>query len=510
MRTHSSPSLPVACPEWAARLAALHRDDLAPEERATLQQHINICPNCAAVYAQYQQVDARILSLPVVQPSAEQISQLEALIAGRAASEPLLKSVVSARGPQSRPGRALAQHRPAGSRLSAFAAIMVVVMLAAGALALFSSRHPSSVGDVSGTLYTISYSDGTAYALNAVTGQVEWRTPLYIKPDEGVLISHGMIFITSQDGFLYAIRESDGKLLWHRSYRAISSVNGRPVISPSLVSDGKAVYIGAETGLYAWSVSDGHTLWYHAPPAGCNPTGITPACDRSPITVSNGIVYVYFDGLYALRSTDGAVLWKNLQVQIGVDLVVVKNRLYVHSFANHSVYVFQADNGHRLDTIPLSHPNPISIISDGEIVYITDGLHDVYAVRSSDNRVLWTRHYTATVQLLAADDSNLYYVSTMPGAMLNGVPVKLTPSTSSLRSLNSPIERLNVISASNGSPRWSWRYPAGTFQDGMATGSGMLYVVAGTNGGIYALRANDGKVAWHALPGVWLARVGVE
>ena len=510
MKTHLSPSLPAVCPQWAARLAALHPGDLTSEERAALQQHISACSTCAAVYAQYQQVDAHILSLPVVQPSPQQISQLEALIADRAAGEPALKPVTSARVPQSRPGRVPAQHRPARSRLSAFAAVMVVVMLAAGALALFSSRHPSSVGGASGTLYAISYSDGTAYALNAATGQTEWRTPLHIKPDEGVLISHGMIFITSQDGFLYAVRETDGKLLWHRSYKAISSVNGRPVISPSLVSDGKAIYIGAETGLYAWSVSDGHTLWYHAPPAGCDPAGITPTCDRYPITASNGIVYVYFDGLYALRSTDGATLWHDQRFLSGAEdnLVVVKNHLYVISPQRNAIIVLQADSGHQLDVISIAHDNTFQLLAAGDTVYAESGLHYVYAIQSSDESILWQKNYTDGGHLVAADENHLYYASFMPGATLKNLPVKHTPSV--ISSLNSPIERLNAVSAADGSSRWPWQYPAGTLPGAVATSAGMLYVVAGTNSGIYALWASDGKVAWHALPGVWLASVAAE
>lgn len=505
MRTHPSPSLPVACPEWAARLAALHPDDLAPDERAALQQHISACSNCAAVYAQYQEVDACILRLPVVQPSPQQVSQLEALIADRVAAESALQPITGAQESQSRPGCVPARHRPARSRLGAFAAVMVVVMLAAGALALFSSRHPSSVGGASGTLYAISYSDGTAYALNAVTGQTEWRTPLHIKPDEGVLISHGMIFITSKDGFLYAVRESDGKLLWHRSYKAISSVNGRPVISPSLVSDGKAIYIGAETGLYAWSVGDGHTLWYHAPPAGCDPAGITPACDRYPIIASNGIVYVYFDGLYALRSTDGVTLWQDQRFLSGSEdnLVVVKNHLYAVSPQRNAIIVLQADNGHQIDVIPIARDYTFQLLAAGAMVYAESGLHQVYAIRSSDDSILWQKNYADGGHLVAADDSNLYYVSLMPGAALKNLPVKHTPSA--ISSLTSLTERLNAVSASDGSSRWSWRYPADMFQGYLATiGSGMLYIVAD---GIYALHTVDGKVAWRALPGIWLASV---
>jgi hypothetical protein len=38
----------------------------------------------------------------------------------------------------------------------------------------------------------------------------------------------------------------------------------------------------------------------------------------------------------------------------------------------------------------------------------------------------------------------------------------------------------------------------------------MLYAIAGSNGGIYAVHASDGKTVWHALANTWLASVVVE
>src|SRR5260221_11612608 len=88
MKTPHTQSLPVPCTAWANRLAALHPNDLTPDEQTAVKNHLASCPACAAVYAAYQEVDARILSLPAVQPSLQQIARLEASIADQTQNNP--------------------------------------------------------------------------------------------------------------------------------------------------------------------------------------------------------------------------------------------------------------------------------------------------------------------------------------------------------------------------------------------------------------------------------------
>ncbi len=61
-------SMPQPCAEWRTELAATHPSDLTPEKRAALAAHLATCPACAAVYTQYQQLDAHIHHLPAPAP----------------------------------------------------------------------------------------------------------------------------------------------------------------------------------------------------------------------------------------------------------------------------------------------------------------------------------------------------------------------------------------------------------------------------------------------------------
>ena len=64
--TVRTPSVP--CAQWARKLAAAHPCDLSSTERAALDKHIQTCPACASVQAEYREMDARILALPPVTP----------------------------------------------------------------------------------------------------------------------------------------------------------------------------------------------------------------------------------------------------------------------------------------------------------------------------------------------------------------------------------------------------------------------------------------------------------
>jgi hypothetical protein len=52
------------CSFWKNKLAVGHPDDLSPIERNDLNEHMAICPQCAAAHAAFNAVHARLRSLP--------------------------------------------------------------------------------------------------------------------------------------------------------------------------------------------------------------------------------------------------------------------------------------------------------------------------------------------------------------------------------------------------------------------------------------------------------------
>src|SRR5258708_4541368 len=214
MKTPHTQSLPVPCTAWANRLAALHPNDLTPDEQTAVKNHIASCPACAAVYAAYQEVDARILSLPAGRPSLHKIARRDASFADQPQNNPRRKPPAVVQERPALPARAPTRLARLERRASLLAAVLIVIALAGSAFALFSSRHISnSTGaNASGTFYAVS-SSGTVYAVDAGSGKTIWSTPLHTKASEQLLSSGGKNFLGSRDFCLYALQAGNGQRL---------------------------------------------------------------------------------------------------------------------------------------------------------------------------------------------------------------------------------------------------------------------------------------------------------
>ncbi len=78
--------------------------------------------------------------------------------------------------------------------------------------------------------------------------------PTYLPPDPHIAADSGVIFGTSEDGFVYAIREKDGKLIWRFS-------TGEPLVQRSAVV-GSRIYVPTQTeGMYCLDAAKGEQLW---------------------------------------------------------------------------------------------------------------------------------------------------------------------------------------------------------------------------------------------------------
>ena len=151
------------------------------------------------------------------------------------------------------------------------------------------AMQPVSLG---GRVVMGSSVDGTVFALDAHTGEVVWRFftagPIRFAP----ALWRDRAFVASDDGHLYALRLSDGALLWqHRggpgdacvlgNQRMISKwpMRGGPAVLDGIVycaagiwpSDGIYLYaLNAETGAVVWQNSDSGAIVMPQPHGGAN------------------------------------------------------------------------------------------------------------------------------------------------------------------------------------------------------------------------------------------------
>ncbi len=233
-------------------------------------------------------------------------------------------------------------HRISGY-IQTLAAVLIVGLLISGFALLFASRHNTTTGS------------GTPSSGHA--------TP-----------SHSILVTSTEDGTIYGTRPDTGEVIWHYSI-------GKSIVNDfsALTMNGQVVYFAAKDQLYALRVTNGTLLWHKS-----LPVPKSELTNYNKIVVDQGVVFLsgqaYGVGLpggvlYALRERDGAILWQYM-----------------------------------------SGPNSLLAEHNG-VVYAERVLDDqgnlaIQALRGRDGKYLW--HYDTQVISVVADDTTLYVYAAHP------------------------------------------------------------------------------------------------
>ncbi len=146
---------------------------------------------------------------------------------------------------------------------------------------------------VEGTVYFGS-GDGSVYAVDVQTGDVDWRFRTEGEVFSSPAVVDGVVYIGSEDGKLYALDAADGTERWR------FETGDMIVASPAVVGD--LVYIASyDNHLYALNLADGTKRWTYEGSA---------SFYASP-TVADGLVFIgAVDGsFYALDAESGGLRW---------------------------------------------------------------------------------------------------------------------------------------------------------------------------------------------------------
>ncbi len=279
-----------------------------------------------------------------------------------------------------------------------------------------ASTYPgiASVGNASFYLY--QHQSGTLIALSGSDGTQRWsaRIPALITTDkEGVPeygyghmeMIDGVLYLVSSQGVISALREESGTLLWQNSAPTAPLPSSNPFGSAPLSLSHGILYVFTDQ-LYALRASDGKLLW-HASPATLQNFAVDP---------DKGMVYVVDKTtLEALRASDGKLLWQTQQT-FGPDLELFNGVLYngrlqlsrQHDFIG-QVYALRASDGHVLWHYRSSQTDYslLSLIPSGTLVYLFQRdptSMTLAALQTNDGKVLW-QHSTQAVNVILADGS---------------------------------------------------------------------------------------------------------
>jgi len=157
--------------------------------------------------------------------------------------------------------------------------------------------------------------DGSVEAFHA-NGGVMWRSRLPISSQEDMqntflaAVANGMIYVKGGNGAIYALRVTDGTLLWN--YQAASgtlfglfSIQGNILYAGILPVSALGIHSVRASFLLAIRTSDGHLLWQRQ----------LAEQDILNPTAEQGVIYVVYgtgngqEVLSALRATNGLLLW---------------------------------------------------------------------------------------------------------------------------------------------------------------------------------------------------------
>jgi outer membrane protein assembly factor BamB len=309
-----------------------------------------------------------------------------------------------------------------------------------------------------GSVFVTGYS-GDLCDLNTNDGYARWCYSTPRIQGSSPSLANGVIYFGSDDGFVHAINNNNGRLLWR--YRTDNQL----VTSSPVVQDG-VVYV-ASTSLYALKAKDGSLLWRHRFQYGAS---------SSPIVV-NGTIYIgEGDGYtYALNATDGSVLWRyQTKMYIYSTAPAVVNGVVYVGSSNHSIYALNASDGSLLWSYSTGGAiNSSATVSNG-IVYIGAGDNYMYALHVNDGSLAW-RYST-------------------------GGPVWSTPSVvNGILYFGSNDNFVYALHAGDGSLLWRYQTGGRVFSSPNVVNS-LLYV-GSEDSYVYALNTSDGTLSWRSQMG---------
>ena len=253
--------------------------------------------------------------------------------------------------------------------------------------------------------------DDDLVAEDAVTGAVKWTFTTDDLIVGSPAVDNGIVFVSSYDGFLYALGASDGHFVWRFP-------TGGTGASP-LVSKGVVYMPDAEGFLWALGETDGHLIWDSSPGSGNL---------QSP-AIANGVVYAGDDdgNLYAFKAKTGAQLW-SLNVGGVANSVSVEGGTILVPSADGFLYAVSASTHGFLWHASEGTSDYGSVASTSTAVFISND-YFVRAVDLATGTILWTYETGfigpqspayANGIVYFSDDAGLFALSASTGAFLWG------------------------------------------------------------------------------------------
>lgn len=209
-------------------------------------------------------------------------------------------------------------------------------------------------------------------AIDAETGQLQWRAPLRFAGSCSPVVAGGMVYVATQEGHVSAFTADTGEERWH--YRNDNLLFGSPAVGDDVVifadEAGRVTALEADTGRELWQEGiDGEVF-------------STPA-------IAQGLVYVATNAplLVAFDTDTGVERWR--RAFGGASSPATADGVVFLGGADQSLRALDAESGVQRWSSSLGYAIQSSATITDEAIFIGSG-PTLNAVSRGDGRTLWT------------------------------------------------------------------------------------------------------------------------
>ncbi len=311
--------------------------------------------------------------------------------------------------------------------------------------------------------------DGDVMAFDKQSGDRKWTIDLSDQPENadkrsarlsgGLTAFYGKLFLGSENGYVYAIDQTDGSLLWSKQVpgevlAAPVADGGRIVV---VTSSGKLVALDAEKGDILWSTGDDQpklTLRGQSTPvlaAGgvvygradgrigvvlldsgmlanvsrvASPRGATELdrmvdVDAQPVIIGDELYAVAYNGqLMARKLISGEELWKR-KYSSYQNMGVGPMELVLTDAKSHVYAVDRSNGSEKWANTQLSYRNLTAPVTFGDYVVVGDGEGYLYWLDDASGRIVAMQELDSDGLYVApVADGDILYVQTRSGDLV--------------------------------------------------------------------------------------------
>jgi outer membrane protein assembly factor BamB len=295
--------------------------------------------------------------------------------------------------------------------------------------------------------------EGYLYSLNLAGAKhslVAWKFHAEGAVNTAVTVADGNVYFGSNGGVLYALKESDGSLIWQTRIDAVGK-GARKQFTVPLVLDGKLYVGGANQHVYCLDATSGKIEWR---------TKLSDWIRSKPAMTSEGLLVAGVDGRIAcLNKSDGKIQWSQ-------------------KISTHQIYS--------------------DLVSAGDSVLVSDS--DLWLRRvDASGDLLWKR---SLLNAYENEEGKRIFTDVLSG----GTYYQSKPTAADgMVCFGNAAGFLFGVDAETGKEIWKFEM-AGAISVGPAIGEGKVF--AGQQGGerfFYCVDAKTGELVWkQTVPGGWV------